>query len=119
MRKLKLTCLSCFFFIWSCSPKGDPGKVAENFLNAIYSRDFAEARKYATEEMNYYIDIIESFQPEEPDPQKLNFKITESKISRDEAIVTYTISSDNHEHKLKMVQRNNVWLVQTSESYNF
>lgn len=105
--------------ITSCSDNS-PEAVADKFLNSFYHMQYDEAREVSTDEAKELINLMEQFSVQQPDSVKQNAKklkvtIVNVQEDGDKAVVTYSVSNEPGEQKLKMVKQNGKWLVSHSK----
>lgn len=103
----------------SCSDNS-PKATAEKFLNAFYHMEYDKAREVSTDKAIELVNLMEQFSVQYPDSAKQNAKkikveILDVKEEGDNAVVTYTVSSEPGEQKLKLVKQNGKWLVSHSK----
>lgn len=99
-----------------------PDAVAEKFLNAFYHMEYDKAREVSTDEAKELVNLMEQFATQQPDSVKQNAKKkqitilnTQESEDGDKAEVTYTVSGEPGEQKLKLVKQNGQWLVSHSK----
>ncbi|MDO9153957.1 MAG: DUF4878 domain-containing protein [Paludibacter sp.] len=94
MKKLKLFfLLLAFVLLASCSDGNSPEQVAEEFVEAIYTADFEEAKSLCTEDSKQTVDFIAAFASQ---------KVDQMKKSEVEFVVTnVTISDDGNSAEVK------------------
>lgn len=103
----------------SCADNS-PKATAEKFLNSFYHMEYEKAREVSTEKAKELVNLMEQFSVNYPDSAKQNAKkiainILDVKEEGDNATVTYTVSSEPGEQKLKLVKQNGKWLVSHSK----
>lgn len=103
----------------SCADNS-PKATAEKFLNSFYHMEYEKAREVSTEKAIELVNLMEQFSVNYPDSAKQNAKkiaidILDVKEDGDNAVVTYTVSSEPGEQKLKLVKQNGKWLVSHSK----
>jgi hypothetical protein len=111
MKRLVLSvCLLCAFF--GCSTTtGSPKEELSKFLTAMQKSDFAEAKKYATDESQSFLDMINK-----GDGQSTNmygnktFTITNVEVNGDEAKAQVLFSSSSPV-VFRLKQQHNTWKV--------
>lgn len=99
------------------SPKG----VSEKFLNAFYHMEYEKARQVATPQTIELINLIEQFSITQTDStrqsaKKIKIEILDVKEEENNATVTYSVSSEPGEQKLKLEKQNGKWLVVKSKT---
>lgn len=82
--------------------------------------EYEKAREVSTEKAIELVNLMEQFSVNYPDSAKQNAKkisidILDVKEDGDNAVVTYTVSSEPGEQKLKLVKQNGKWLVSHSK----
>ncbi len=114
MKKFPLLLFACaiLFTIISCN-KSDPGEVAQHFFDALYSKNFPEAKKYATASSAQMIDMIATFNKSTKDTTKPNFKmvVDQVKINGNTATARVTSSNNNNSIMASLVKENDEWKV--------
>lgn len=114
MKKFPLLLFACaiLFTITSCN-KSDPGEVAQHFFDALYSKNFPEAKKYATASSAQMIDMIATFNKSTKDTTKPNFKmvVDQVKINGNTATARVTSSNNNNSIMASLVKENDEWKV--------
>jgi hypothetical protein len=100
-------------FFSSCSTT-NPKQVAEDYLSAMYSRDFEKAKTYSTEETVKLLDMMAGFSKMMPDSVKhelVRFKILREKVEDDYATVYYRERGKDDEQRLPLVMMDGTWKV--------
>ncbi|MEO8116600.1 MAG: nuclear transport factor 2 family protein [Bacteroidota bacterium] len=98
--------------ITSCT-NSDPGEVAQHFFQALYSKNFPEAKKYATVASGQMIDMIATFNKSAKDTSKEAIKIVvdQVKINGNTATVRVTSTNNNNSVIASLLKENNDWKV--------
>lgn len=98
--------------ITSCN-KSDPGEVAQHFFQALYSKNFPDAKKYATVASGQMIDMIATFNKSTNDSSKEAIKIVvdQVKVNGNTATVRVTSTNNNNSMIASLVKENNDWKV--------
>ncbi len=96
----------------SCN-KSDPGEVAQHFFQALYSKNFPEAKKYATVSSGKMIDMIATFNKSTKDSSKPAIKIVvdQVKVNGNTATARVTSTNNNNSVIASLVKENNDWKV--------
>lgn len=111
--------VSCFFMLTACGGGGPEGATI-NFLEAMYSGDFEEAKKYATTDTKSMLTMLESFGAKDQFADKMgeadiDFKVVETKIDGDKAVCTVKMTSSQEEGDqdmpMNLVKEDGKWLV--------
>lgn len=111
--------ISCFFMLTACGGGGPEGATI-NFLEAMYSGDFEEAKKYATTDTKSMLTMLESFGAKDQFADKMgeadiDFKVVETKIDGDKAVCTVKMTSSQEEGDqdmpMNLVKEDGKWLV--------
>lgn len=114
MKKFPFFLLACsiLFAITSCN-KSEPGEVAQHFFDALYSKNFLEAKKYATASSAQMIDMLATFNKNTKDTSKPDFKmvVDQVKINGNTATARVTSSNNNNAIIASLVKENNEWKV--------
>ncbi len=99
--------------------KGDPLESGRGFIEASLKGDYDEARKYILQDSTNieYLDGLRDFNSQRSNDEKEGYRdaniIIDSTqaISDSVTIITYSNTYKNKPAKLKMVKKNNEWLV--------
>ena len=99
--------------------KGDPLESGRGFIEASLKGDYDEARKYILQDSTNieYLDGLRDFNSQRGNDEKEGYRdaniIIDSTqaISDSVTIITYSNTYKNKPSKLKMVKKNNEWLV--------
>ncbi|MFZ1799278.1 MAG: nuclear transport factor 2 family protein [Chitinophagaceae bacterium] len=114
MKKITFLLVACsmLLFITSCN-KSDPGEVAQHFFQALYSKNFPEAKKYATVSSGQMIDMIATFNKSTKDSSKavINIVVDQVKIDGNTATARVTTTNNNNSLIASLVKENNEWKV--------
>ena len=111
--------VSCFFMLTACGGGGPEGATI-NFLEAMYSGDFEEAKKYATTDTKSMLTMLESFGAKDQFADKMgeadiDFKVVETKIDGDKAVCTVKMTSSQEDSDqdmpMNLVKEDGKWLV--------
>lgn len=97
-----------------------PEAVAKQFLNSFYHMEYDKAREVSTDRAIELVNLMEQFSAQQPDSTRQNAKrigidILDVKEDGDNAVVTYSVSTEPGEQKLKLVKQNGKWLVSHSK----
>lgn len=85
-------------------------KIAEDFLNHINKREYAEAKKLASPESTASIDMLESFSKMSGEQTKIS-KVENIKCTQNKEIASCNYQENGEDKKLDLVKRNGKWLV--------
>lgn len=98
--------------ITSCN-KSDPGEVAQHFFQALYSKNFPEAKKYATVASGQMIDMVATFNKSTKDSSKPAIKIVVDQVKVNGNTATARVTSTNNNNSIiaSLVKENNDWKV--------
>ncbi len=98
--------------ITSCT-NSDPGEVAQHFFQALYSKNFPEAKKYATVASGQMIDMIATFNKSAKDTSKEAIKIVVDKVKINGNTATARVTSTNNNNSViaSLIKENNDWKV--------
>lgn len=123
MNKL-ITLVLFILLISGCSQpaeirKNDPLESGRGFIEASLRGDYDAAQKYILEDSinNDYFNGMRDFNRKRSDEEKDGYKNSNilidstQKISDSVTIITYSNTYKNKPSKLKMVRKNNEWLV--------
>lgn len=99
--------------------KGDPLESGRGFIESSLKGDYDEARKYILQDSTNieYLDGLRDFNSQRSKDEKEGYRdaniIIDStqQISDSVTIITYSNTYKNKPSKLKMVRKNNEWLV--------
>lgn len=99
--------------------KSDPKEVAYKFTVALNGLDFAEAKKYGTEDTKKMLEILSSIATLVPDSVKEESKnakveVTEVVENGDKCTVTL-LNGDQKGEKINLVKENEIWKVHMSK----
>lgn len=122
-RKLTMFFVAILMIGMAACNKNNPESVAKQFLNGFYHMDYDKARQVSTEKTVELVNLMEQFAVNYPDSVKQNAKkigieIVNIQEEGDNATVTYTVSNEPGEQKLKLVKQNGQWLVSHSKQDN-
>ncbi|MBK6445540.1 MAG: DUF4878 domain-containing protein [Bacteroidetes bacterium] len=110
------------FFVISCGKGDSPKAVADSFLKAFHSQDFAGARKYGTEDTGKLMDVMAGFSKMVQDSAQVTevkYEIVSEKIEGDNAVVMYKEEGKEGEIPLNLMRVDGKWKVNmTKESLN-
>lgn len=99
--------------ITSCN-NSDPGEVAQHFFQALYSKNFPEAKKYATVSSGQMIDMIATFNKSTKDsskPNNIKIVVDQVKVNGNTATARVTSTNNNNSIIASLVKENNDWKV--------
>ncbi len=124
---------TCFFIIASCSndsrkyPKAENAlDAAREFISSSLKGDFQKASFYMLkgEENQHKLNLIEKDYRSKSNSQKQEYFDASIIINEDAAlndtihIINYQNSYDNIARKVKVINRNNIWLVDFEYTFN-
>ncbi|MCK9611474.1 MAG: hypothetical protein PHR81_02885 [Bacteroidales bacterium] len=99
--------------ISSCGGKKDtPEAVAEKYLNHLNKKEFAEAKKLATEETGQMLDMMQSFSGVGGAQEVKEVKIENLKCETTEDKSACKYTADGKEETLDLVKKDGKWLVE-------
>ena len=106
--------------------KRDPLESGRGFIESSLKGDYDEAKKYLLQDSIsiQYFEGLENFNSKRNDDEKEGYKnaniIIDSiqQLSDSVAIITYSNTFKNIPSKLKMVKKNNEWLVDFKYTFN-
>jgi hypothetical protein len=97
------------FVLNSCANKNNtPEAIAEKFLNHIFKKEYAQAKKYATEQTQNLLKLLE--EPSNQAPKEV--KITDIKCTPTDDKATCSYKRDGIEEKVELVKQDGKWLVE-------
>ena len=127
MKKFLFSLLAIFVMVVSltgCSKNG-PKSVAEKFLEGLYHYDYETAKEVSTDETKKMLDLMAEFsarvpESEKQEAKKIKIDIKDVKEENDTALVTYTLSDDPKEKKVRLVKQKGEWMVHytKADTYN-
>lgn len=102
--------------IWSCNRRPGPEEITLKFLNAVQESNYAEAKKYATDDSKAMLDALSAFQKMLPESSQEKFKAGKIIIRNVEtmdslAVVTYASDKDTTSKTLKLKKEKGEWKV--------
>jgi hypothetical protein len=131
MNKVIISMLAVILIITACNhsaevSKKDPLESGRGFIESSLKGDYDEAKKYLLQDsINIqYFEGLENFNSKRNDDEKEGYKnaniIIDStqQLSDSVAIITYSNTFKNIPSKLKMVKKNNEWLVDFKYTFN-
>ena len=131
MNKTIIGLLSIIFTITACShsaevSKKDPLESGRGFIEASLKGDYDEAKKYLLQDsLNMqYFEGLEDFYSKRSNEEKEGYRnaniIIDStqQLSDSVTIITYSNTYKNKPSKLKVVKKNNEWLVDFKYTFN-
>lgn len=101
-----------------------PKPVAEKFLNSFWHMEYKEAKTVADSATIQMIEMLEMMSTNVPDSdrqnaKKINITIKEEKMINDTtAIVSYMVSDAKEEKTLRLLKKNDKWLVNFTKNDN-
>lgn len=114
---LLLCLVALVFAAVGCGDSNKPETVAEQFLNAIDSKDFEKAKTLSTEGTHKMLDLLKSFADQmpadakKPDPKK----VSECKVEGDKGTCTYCCDEQGGSSELAVVKVDGVWKADMSK----
>lgn len=122
-RSLQIIPIVLLTILFAACNNNSPKSVADKFLTSFYHMEYDKAREVATEDTKNLIDLVEQFSASTPDSakqeaRKIKIDIKDVQEQENEAVVTYSISSEPGEYKLNMVKENEEWLANFSKQNN-
>lgn len=103
-----------FFSCKNSNSNSDPGIVAQNFFNALYSKNFPEAKKYATAGSAQMIDMIATFNKNVKDSSAMpdiKLVVDQVKIDGNTATARVTSMNNNNAVTAHLLKENDEWKV--------
>ena len=91
--------------LWACSG-ASPKQVAEKFLTAMNTGDYAEAKKLASKDSQMAVGLAEANSKDKPAEAK-KIEIGEETVSENSAVVKY--KEDGENRTLKLVKEDGSW----------
>ena len=123
MNKIK-SFLICFLAISACNRpaevrKSDPLESGRGFIEASLKGDYNEAQRYILQDSTniQYFNLAKDFNSKRSNDEKDGYRDSNilidstQKISDSVTIITYSNTYKNKPSKLKLVKKNNEWLV--------
>ena len=106
--------------------KRDPLESGRGFIESSLKGDYIEAQKYLLKDSinMQYFEGLENFNSKRSDDEKEGYKNANilidstQQLSDSVAIITYSNTYKNKPSKLKMVKKNNEWLVDFKYTFN-
>ena len=106
--------------------KRDPLESGRGFIESSLKGDYDEAKKYLLQDSTdmQYFEGFENFNSSRSDDEKEGYKNANilidstQQLSDSVAIITYSNTYKNKPSKLKMVKKNNEWLVDFKYTFN-
>ena len=131
MNKIIISTLAIIITIAACShssevSRKDPLESGRGFIESSLKGDYDEAKKYLLQDSTniQYFEGLEDFNSSRSDIEKEGYKnaniIIDStqQLSDSVTIITYSNTYKNKPSKLKMVKKNNEWLVDFKYTFN-
>lgn len=91
-----------------------PEAVAEKFIKHLNNMEFVEAKQYGTESTGKVLDMLAGFagmgDPADK-PEEVGFKILDTEMKGDTALVTYQNDDAEEPETLTLVKKDGKWLV--------
>jgi len=124
MNKVIISMVAIILTITACNhsvevSKRDPLESGRGFIESSLKGDYDEAKKYLLQDSTnmQYFEGLENFNSSRSDDEKEGYKNANilidstQQLSDSVAIITYSNTYKNKPSKLKMVKKNNEWLV--------
>jgi hypothetical protein len=131
MKKLQTGVFVVIFIIISCNrsaevSKKDPLESGRGFIESTLKGDYDEAEKYLLKDSTNmeYFNGLKDFNKKRSKDEKKGYKDANILIDSTQAlsdsvnIITYSNTYKNQPSKLKMVKKNNEWLVDFKYTFN-
>jgi hypothetical protein len=131
MNKVIISVVAIIFTNTACnhSPevsKRDPLESGRGFIKSSLKGDYIEAQKYLLKDSinMQYFEGLENFNSKRSDDEKEGYKNANilidstQQLSDTVTIITYSNTYKNKPSKLKMVKKNNEWLVDFKYTFN-
>ncbi|MDP4267047.1 MAG: hypothetical protein Q8880_06400 [Bacteroidota bacterium] len=100
--------------ITSCKNSNKPEVVAEKFVNLVFDKKYAEAKKLGTQNTAKMIDMLENISKLNPkstdtdnDSRPENFQV----LMKNDSIAVVSYFQKGAENKLDMIKKDGNWLV--------
>ena len=131
MNKVIISMVAIILTITACNhsvevSKRDPLESGRGFIESSLKGDYDEAKKYLLQDSTnmQYFEGLENFNSSRSDDEKEGYKNANilidstQQLSDSVAIITYSNTYKNKPSKLKMVKKNNEWLVDFKYTFN-
>ena len=131
MNKVIISIVAIILTITACKhsaevSKRDPLESGRGFIESSLKGDYDEAKKYLLQGSTnmQYFEGLEDFNSKRSDDEKEGYKNANilidstQQLSDSVAIITYSNTYKNKPSKLKMVKKNNEWLVDFKYTFN-
>jgi hypothetical protein len=131
MNKVIISMVAIILTITACNhsvevSKRDPLESGRGFIESSLKGDYDEAKKYLLQDSTdmQYFEGFENFNSSRSDDEKEGYKNANilidstQQLSDSVAIITYSNTYKNKPSKLKMVKKNNEWLVDFKYTFN-
>jgi hypothetical protein len=131
MNKIIISILAIIFTITACKNsievnKRDPLESGRGFIESSLKGDYDEAKKYLLQDSTntQYFEGLEDFNSKRSNDEKEGYKNANilidstQQLSDSVTIITYSNTYKNKPSKLKMVKKNNEWLVDFKYTFN-
>ncbi|KAA9037662.1 DUF4878 domain-containing protein [Ginsengibacter hankyongi] len=131
MNKLIIGILAIIFTILACKhsaevSKRDPLESGRGFIESSLKGDYDEAQKYLLQDSinMQYFEGLKDFNSKRSDVEKEGYKNANilidstQQLSDSVTIITYSNTYKNKPSRLKMVKKNNEWLVDFKYTFN-
>ena len=131
MKQIKISTLAIILTITACRHsaevnKRDPLESGRGFIESSLKGDYDEAQKYMLQDsVNIqYFEGLENFNSKRSNDEKEGYKNANilidstQRLSDSVTIITYSNTYKNKPSKLKMIKKNNEWLVDFKYTFN-
>lgn len=119
MYRVSILLLIVTLFFGACRilgfSKNKPEIVAYEFLDHLQKLEYADAKKYGTDNTNQILEMMESLlavvadSQDKPTPKNAEIIIQKCNVDGDVAVCSYT--TDGVEEKINLVKEDGKWLV--------
>lgn len=131
MNKIIISTLAILLAITSCKQssvanKRDPLESGRGFIESSLKGDYDEAQKYLLQDSTnmQYFEGLKNFNSSRSNDEKEGYKNANilidstQQLSDSVTIITYSNTYKNKASKLKMIKKNNEWLVDFKYTFN-
>jgi len=103
------TLFSTSFYLFSVKTNNPPEKVARKFLIHLNKKEYAEAKKLATEETTQMISFMEQFPSDDEPIRSVNIEYMKCSIDENKATCRYIL--DDKYDTIILLKQNDEWKV--------
>ena len=103
--KFSAVALAAVMLLWACGSSMTSKEVGEKFLMAFAKGDIETAKKYATEDAQTSLDLMQGNDDKAGDPSEI--VVGEVKEEGDKAVLSYT--EDGKDKTLNLIKENGEW----------